>query len=93
MERGKDGAWSCQWSQDKMQQAPSEIYEIPPKHNENLFVVQADGQGSRRGCELSKLGEIKHCLDASSSSWSSFVEGWIRHLQKHLERSPASRLL
>lgn len=30
---------------------------------------------------------------ASYSSYSSFVEGWIRHLQKHLERSATSTVL
>lgn len=41
------GAGSSQWCQDKRQQSQCEIYEITPKHNNNLFVVQVDGQGSR----------------------------------------------
>lgn len=45
----------------------SEIYEIPPKNNKNLFVVQLVGQSSRLSGEAVNyptLEKSKHCLGA-----------------------------
>lgn len=62
MESGKEELGSSQWYQDKRQQAQSEKHEIPPKYNENLFVVQAGGQSSRLSGEAVKYPALEHCL-------------------------------
>jgi len=38
------GSSQCQ---DERQQAQTEICEIPPKHNKNLFAVKVDEEGNR----------------------------------------------